>query len=946
VDALTPERWRQIEALFSELADAPPAARTARLDGVAASDPDLAATVAGMLDHATGGSRLQQVIDAVAGTLDAGDTTLPPHFGPYRVVRELGRGGMGVVYEGVSDDEYARRVAIKVAPLARIGARADARFRLERQILSSLDHPHIARFLDGGAEGTLPYFVMEFVQGEPITTYVAARSLPLAERLRIVQTLCGALQYAHQRLVVHRDQKPANILVTADGTPKLLDFGVAKLLDHGDVAMPTISVTAWTPDYASPEQVTGEFVGTPSDIYALGLVLYEVLTGERAQRTDTSSPLALSQSVCETEPARPSVRVAAADRVLSRRLRGDLDTIVMTAIQKDPGRRYASAAALADDIERYLQGLPVEARAGSLWYRTKKALVRHRGVAAAAAIVTVAVLAGLASTAYQARRADRRFQQVRALANEFVFGVHDRIQTLPGSTEARRALVQTALTYLENLREDAGADPGLAKELAAAYQKIGLVQGNPLAANLGEPEAAAASYARARDLLSPLEAGGDAEARLALARVELQLANLRRAQGDVAASEAGFERARALADRGRAARPADAAAVELVGEINADLARSATDRRDPAAAAIAAERALEAADALLALDPADTSRLNNLATALNAVGSARLAQGQLVEAGAHFERATGIRERLAAAAPDDFELQRGLVVALGNLGDLLGGRSGDNLDDYDGAARAYARAVAISRPIAAADANDRRAAFDLVNGLLRLGAALGDTPGRVAEALPFLEEADRINSRLIRAEPGSVRYRYLQVVLDRRLGSLYRLDQRPADAEQRLLTARREAETLFDGPTGLNARQQRALAGVELATLWADRRDRRARPMAEDTRADVSGSKMSPLLEAPAHAALGRAFLTLAGRDDGVSGRIDAEVRDAMITAARAELDACTRVWEGAALPAALHARRDRALAEVNRNRAAVAALSARVAAPTAANAPEGQGRR
>lgn len=918
MDPLTADRWTRIEALFSALVDASADHRARVLADTAAADPDLAATVEGMLAHAADGAKLRQVVDAAADALTAPVAALPVRFGAFRVVREIGRGGMGVVYEGVSDDEFHRRVAIKVAPLARVGAAADARFRLERQILSSLEHPHIARFLDAGTEGDVPYLVMEFVEGAPITTYVGSHALPLPARLALVQKLCAALQYAHQRLVVHRDLKPTNILVTADGTPKLLDFGVAKLMDAGDVPAQTLGALAWTPDYASPEQVTGELVGTPSDIYSLGLVLYEVLTGQRAQVADTTSPLALSRSVCEQDPPPPSARVeAAGDHVAARRLRGDLDTIVLTALHKDASRRYASAAALSDDIERYLQGMPVEARAGSAWYRLRKTVARHRVVAVAGALVLLAVAGGLAATAYQARRADRRFQQVRALANEFVFGVHDRIETLPGSTEARRAIVQTALTYLENLREDAADDPGLARELAAAYAKVGRVQGHPLAANLGDPAAAVTSFVRARDLLTPLDARGDLDAALLLARIEKDLATVRNAQGDVAGTAEGYQRARSIGERVARARPGNDAVLDLLGETYSDIARMANDRRDAAMAVEASEKAIAIAEAQVAQRPDDRARRNNLATAQHGLAAGLLAQGKIADAAAAFRRSADIRESIVREAPGDNEMRRALVVALGNMSDLLGARNGENLGDYAGAAAALERAVAISREIAAADPHDRRAVFDLVNGLLRLGAVALELPDRAREAEAAFMEADRLNAGLLAGEPGSVRYLYLQTVLDRRLGRLLRLDGRTAEGERRLLRVRRDAATLFAGPTGPNARQVHALAGVELAGLYADTRDRRAAAAAATARADVTATKMPPLIEAQARADLGHVLLTLARGGAPVGPAID-------------ELRASTTIWQAQTLLPAVAAQRDRALLKTQADLAAAEALQRR----------------
>ncbi len=412
-------------------------------------------------------------------------------------------------------------MAIKVAPWA--GTRLDARFRLERQILAGLDHPDIARFLDGGTAYGQPYFVMEFVDGVPLTTYCREHDLSVRDRLGLVRRVCAALDYAHQHLVVHRDLKPSNILVAADGTPKVLDFGIAKLLDPAAESGATLGVSAWTPDFASPEQVQGRPVSTRSDVYSLGLVLYEVLTGESGQRADTTSPASLTRTVCDEEPAPPSVRAAAAGyALLARELRGDLDTIVATAIQKEPDRRYASMAAFADDLGRYLDGLPVAARPSTWTYRASKLVARHRVAAVAAVLVAASIAGGTTAAVYQARRAERRFDQVRGLANAFVFDVHDRIASLPGATEARRAIVQTALTYLENLREDAAGDAALARELAAAYERIGAVQGHPLSSNLGEPEAALVSYARAEALLAPFESGGDEETLLRVASVSLQ----------------------------------------------------------------------------------------------------------------------------------------------------------------------------------------------------------------------------------------------------------------------------------------------------------------------------------------------------------------------------------------------------------------------------------------
>ncbi|HUU35754.1 MAG TPA: serine/threonine-protein kinase, partial [Vicinamibacterales bacterium] len=794
------------------------------------------------------------------------------------------------------------------------GTLLDARFRLERQILSGLDHPHIARFLDGGTENGQPYFVMEFVDGVPLTTYCRQHGLGVRERLALVGRVCAALDYAHQHLVVHRDLKPSNILVAADGVPKVLDFGIAKLLgpdaDAGAGAGATIGLTSWTPNYASPEQVQGRPVSTRSDVYSFGLVLYEVLTGEGGQRADTSSPVALTQSVCEQEAPWPSARAAAAgNRVLARQLRGDLDTIVATAIAKDPARRYASMAAFADDLGRYLEGMPVAARPSTWTYRARKFVTRHRVAAVAAVLVAVSVAVGTTAALYQARRAERRFDQVRGLANAFVFDVHDRIATLPGATEARRAIVQTALTYLENLREDAGGDPAFARELAAAYERIGAVQGHPLSSNLGEPEAALRSYARADALLAPFEAAGDPETLVRVASVSLRRAQVLRARGDLPGTMAAFERARDVGERVLGGAPSREA-MSLVGEVYSELARSGMELRD-ASAESAAARAMELAERLLALDPVDAKLQQNLGSALNALGAARVGAGRLADAASSFARAVEVREVLARAQPNDVEVRRALMVSYGSLGDILGYRLGENLGDTAAAAAAFEKAAALARATAAEDPADRRARFDVVNALLRLGGLLAETPASAGAALTYLEQADGENARLLAEEPGSDRYGYVQLVLDRRIGRALATLGRRGEAVARLERVGTAAPLLLKGPNGVNARTQMLMAGVDRAGLYAQAGDARALALALATAAELERAPLAPpAMAAPVYGDLARAFLDIAARQR-------AGARQASLERGTAWLDRSADQWGRAALSPALEPHRAAALQAV-----------------------------
>jgi serine/threonine-protein kinase len=395
-------RWNQVALLFETATSLPPDQRAAYLDEASSGDPELRREVEALL--AADGVTSSFLVGAVGGAAREAARDLAPapallgsRIGPYEVTRELGHGGMGTVYLAVrADDAYAKSVAIKVIRRGADNPEIRRRFLAERQILATLDHPYIGRLLDGGAtaEG-LPYVVMEFIEGQPLDVFCDQHSLSLPARLRLFLKASEAVQYAHGSLVVHRDLKPSNILVTADGTPKLLDFGIAKLLDApaGEPATRT-AVRLMTPEYASPEQVRGEPVTTRTDVYSLGVVLYELLTGRRPFRGTQG----LEQAICEQEPERPSAAVARDEEAarargvrpdrLRKALAGDLDTIVLAALRKEPDRRYASVEQLAEDIRRHLDGRPVRARRDTFGYRAGKYVRRHRaGVAAALAVV-------------------------------------------------------------------------------------------------------------------------------------------------------------------------------------------------------------------------------------------------------------------------------------------------------------------------------------------------------------------------------------------------------------------------------------------------------------------------------------------------------------------------------------------------------------------------------
>jgi eukaryotic-like serine/threonine-protein kinase len=497
---VSPERWQKMEALYDAAAAMLPAERARFLEEQCAGDESLRRELSAMLEGE--GSGLTHVLEGAAvAMVEMDDRWTGRRMGPYRVVRQLGAGGMGAVFLAVrDDDQYRKDVAVKTLKFDAGDAVMLSRFRHERQILAHLEHPNIARLLDGGttAEGT-PYIVLEYVAGVSITTYCQEQKLSLEQRLRLFRQVCDAVQYAHRNLIVHRDIKPGNILVTAEGAPKLLDFGIAKLLDPGSMeGAESMAATAtglhlMTPDYASPEQVRGEAISTASDVYSLGAVLYQLLTGERPHELKTYAAEEVARVVCLGEIRRPSAHG-------NRRLRGDLDTIVLKAMQKEAARRYSSVEQFSEDIRRYLEGLPVTARPDTTAYRTVKFVRRHRiGVASAAALF-LALAGGIGLSMREARIAQRRFAQVRELANTFLFQFYDQVTPLPGSTAVRASIVETARKYLDGLSKEAGNDKGLLLELGQAYERLGQVQSRPGISNLGRLDDARRSFQSATDL--------------------------------------------------------------------------------------------------------------------------------------------------------------------------------------------------------------------------------------------------------------------------------------------------------------------------------------------------------------------------------------------------------------------------------------------------------------
>jgi serine/threonine protein kinase/tetratricopeptide (TPR) repeat protein len=746
--------WQRLEGLFAAAVELPEDGRAAFVERETGADPELRRQLEALLESDAGAAdRIFRAVGDAARAAAAPADWTGRRFGPYRLVREIGRGGMGLVFEAVrDDDEYRKTVAVKIALGWRDADLLGGHVRYERQILAGLEHPSIARFLDGGTQDGIPYFAMEYVEGLPLTEYAVQRGLKVRERVELFRQVCSAVDYAHQNLVVHRDLKPRNILVNAEGVPKLLDFGIAKLLvpvERERTRSVSYNAPIWTPNYASPEQVRAQPVTTRTDVYALGLLLFELLTGERGQTADTSSPLALDRSICETEP--PTASQCAdrhGDHTLARRLRGDLDTIVSMAIRKEPERRYSSAAALSDDLGRHLAGKPVKARPQTFSYRAGKLLRRHRLAFAAAALVMLSITCGVAATVYQARRAERRFQQVRKLANSMMFDVQDRLQNLAGATETREWAVRTALVYLDDLAKDAGRDNALLAELANAYLRIGDVQGYTVAPSLGHRDAALKSYRKAKSIAERLakQAPGPGAQRL-LAQTGQRIGAILRATQRTAAAIEEYQRALAIEEPLYAAHPSDPDA-SLLNAILVSLGQSqaATGRVTEAARSW-----LRAADVSTrsASDPTQAELVRTQQYVIRAL----MYSGDLEGAEALSQEAVRVRERLAAAHPADAALQRSLMNAYGQAGYLYFHPVFLTFGDRRAAPVWEEKALAIARSLAAADSSNETAQSDLhIAAADVCGSLDGVDPARaigycreamaVAEGLPVLLSAE------------------------------------------------------------------------------------------------------------------------------------------------------------------------------------------------------------
>lgn len=788
---LDADRWDQIEPILDRALDLPPDERDAYLDTACPNDAVRAEVDALLQAEADAPAFLDGEAAPLAASLFADEDAHAPsnderRIGPYRLVEEIGRGGMSVVYRAErADGQFQRQVALKLLPRYFETERRIARFRAERQILADLDHPNIARLLDGGVTATgRPYLAMECVDGVPITTYCDAHGLPVDDRIDVLRTVCDALQHAHRQLVVHRDLKPSNILVTPEGKVKLLDFGIAKLLDEREVPM-TVPITRtgehWmTPEYAAPEQVQGTTVTTATDVYQLGVLAYELLTGQRPFAVPDQRLTAIEEAILERAPTplATAARQAGRDPRTCQQLKGDLETIVTKALRKEPDRRYRSVEALANDLTRYLAGRPVTARPATWRYRARKFVRRHRGRVAAVAVIVALVLGYAATVTIQAQRiAHERNRATQEAAkseqvSQFLLALFESSapEQARGDTVTARDLLDRGVARANALR-----DQPLVQ--AQMFDVIGEVR-----RAYGDYEAADSLLVRALQLRRTHHDGPHPD----VARSLRALSALRKDQGTFAAADslltASIGMWRALQDG-----PHDELATAL-----SDLATLRSQQGNYHQADTLAREALTMRRALF--DPPHEA----LAAGLNNLAAVYYRLDRLGDAAPLYEESlTMHRELLGADHPR-------VAALLNNLANLY-----DSMGRYDLAETYRRQSLDLDRTLFGSPHRY------VASGLVSLGSILS-ARDKHAEAVSVLRDAVAMQRKLLGASHPDV-----AIALDM-LGQALTHHNRYAEAEQVLrdaLALRREA---FDEPHPRLVNTLNALGSVSRAMARYD----------------------------------------------------------------------------------------------------------------------------
>jgi len=746
-----------VEVVFEQALELPAGERAAFIQKNCEGDEELRREVESLLEsHASAGRFIDQPdIFFREEDLKDDDASVAAGqlIGAYRIVREIGRGGMGAVYLAErADEQYKKQVAIK---LIKRGMDTDSvlrHFRNERQILASFDHPNIARLFDGGTtKDGLPYFVMEYIEGVPINQYCSAHGLSVVERLKLIREACAAVSYAHRHTVIHRDIKMSNILVTSEGTPKLLDFGIAKILQPGiesEALMTMTGVRPMTPEYASPEQVRGEPVTTASDVYSLGVVLYELLTGRSPYHFTSRSPSDVVREITNTEPPRPSTVVSnnnqQSEITNQKFLRGDLDNILLMALRKEPARRYQTVDQFADDIRRHLESRPVLARKDTIGYRARKFVRRNRVAVAGALLILVSLIGGLIATAWQAHRAtvqkalaERRFNDVRQLAHSVLFDYHDAIKNLPGATRVRERLVKDALNYLDSLAGEATGDPALQRELAAAYERVGDVRGEAFGASLGDRAWATDSYRKALTIRETLVAAAprDVQNRRDLAIISRKIGNQFLDTADPARGLEYLRKSLSLYSELATEQPMRADLQQDLAEAYTALGNGLEANGDESAVLKEYGKALPIYQELLQGNPKERVLRRSLSVVYEKMGNALFLRSDTEGALENNAKALALRESLLAEDPTNTDYRRIVAISYQNNGDYRAW-----MKDTSGALESFRKKLQLDEQSVAADPANAQAVGDLAYSNLRLGELLVSS-NDYTQAIGFLMHA-------------------------------------------------------------------------------------------------------------------------------------------------------------------------------------------------------------
>jgi len=805
-----PERMRRLLALLDEALDKPAADRAAWLDAIAEPDAGIRARLARVLE-AEADSRAAALVDAGAVALvgappedEVADRKAGERVGHWVLERPLGRGGMGTVWLARKEGDASLPPAAIKMPTSSVGRGAAERLAREGALLAALNHPGIARLLEvGEAADGLPFLALEYVDGQTLPAWCDARGLSTRERLALFVKVLDAVAYAHSALVLHRDLKPANILVTPTGDVKLLDFGIAKLMDNAGSAASTqltrLAGRALTPDYASPEQVAGVPLTVASDVYSLGVVLYELVTGARPYRLKRGSAAELEEAILTSETGRPSASVEAAFASrnretiarLRRQLAGDLDTIILKALKKSPAERYPTVAALQGDIANYLSGLPVAARPDSTSYRALKFVQRHRlGVATAAAIV-VSLVAGLAAALWQAEvarenariaqveraRAEQRFDDIRAIANSLVTEVVETIRFLPGATQARVRIVGKAVEFLDKLSSDPRRDDALTREIAGGYQLVAEALNSALYAHQGDAEGANRSYAKALALMEPLAArpGATVVDRSVYAGVLLSHAVNLLEQGQLEAARDHVRRGMEVRQALLAESPDDIERSRDMGTAETYLANVLIEQGDLEAALATNEAVLARFRAMVERDARSVRNRWGLICGYANTGSVMLDLGRAQEAKPRLRQAVALNQELVKDRPDHYSVIQGF----GHYHHMLAQIARRERDAA--AARDHLeRALAYREGLVRRDASDVEGAMQLARSRALLGLHLAEQ-GAARQGLALVEAARSALRDVDAKRPGNRRIETAMVEVD-------------GDAARALLAAGRVAQ--------------------------------------------------------------------------------------------------------------------------------------------------------